>query len=150
MLLDTMLELALPSPQLVSRLGSSYRDCDNGWLAVGTTTPFVPTASTGSANIPPAAFSRPGFPCSITGFSYIASTEWQEGLDPIYACGFNWPEYFSSSIWTELSKPYQRDIPPDKLCTPETSAEKLMDILDSLTPDDTGKFFSYTKQEIPW
>ncbi|KAH7437324.1 hypothetical protein KP509_05G065800 [Ceratopteris richardii] len=51
---------------------------------------------------------------------------------------------------TELSKPYQRDIPPEKLFTPETSAEKLVEILDSLKPEDSGKFFSYTRQEIPW
>lgn len=82
---------------------------------------------------------------SLNQFTKTLSVECQRRKDPVICVVIH-----PGVVDTELSKPYQRDIPPEKLFTPETSAEKLMELLDSLKPDDTGKFFSYTKQEIPW
>lgn len=82
---------------------------------------------------------------SLNQFTKTLSVECQRRKDPVICVVIH-----PGVVDTELSKPYQRDIPPEKLFTPETAAEKLMDILDSLKPDDTGKFFSFNKQEIPW
>lgn len=82
---------------------------------------------------------------SLNQFTKTLAVECQRRKDPVICVVIH-----PGVVDTELSKPYQRDLPPEKLFTPETSAEKLMDILDSLKPADTGKFFSFTKQEIPW
>ena len=51
---------------------------------------------------------------------------------------------------TQLSKPFQKHVPAGKLFTPEYVAKSLMSLFETLTADDTGKFFSYDGSEIPW
>lgn len=82
---------------------------------------------------------------SLNQFTKTLAVECQRRKEPVISVVIH-PGF----VDTELSKPYQRNIPPEKLFTPETSAEKLLEILDSLKMEDTGKFFSYNRQEIPW
>ncbi len=51
---------------------------------------------------------------------------------------------------SELSKPFQKNIAPEKLFSPEFVAQSLSHLLDSKTSSDSGKFFSYDGAEIPW
>jgi len=51
---------------------------------------------------------------------------------------------------TELSRPFQRNVPPDQLFTPDYSASKMLQILDSLTAADSGKFWSFDGTILPW
>ena len=51
---------------------------------------------------------------------------------------------------TDLSKPYQRNVPAHKLFTPDHVAHCLQNILETLEPSDSGKFISYDGSEIPW
>lgn len=51
---------------------------------------------------------------------------------------------------TNLSKPFQKSIPPQKIFTPHYVASCLLEILNSTTSEDSGKFFSYDGTEIPW
>lgn len=51
---------------------------------------------------------------------------------------------------TDLSKPFQSHVPPGKLFPVAKTVGLLLDILKNLTPQDSGKFFSWDGQELPW
>ncbi|MFA0569304.1 SDR family NAD(P)-dependent oxidoreductase [Vibrio kagoshimensis] len=51
---------------------------------------------------------------------------------------------------TELSKPFQRNVKPGKLFSAEYVARQLLELLDDKDASDTGKFFSFNGEEIPW
>nr|XP_043627093.1 C-factor isoform X2 [Erigeron canadensis] len=54
------------------------------------------------------------------------------------------------TVDTDLSKPFQKNVPKDKLFTKEFSVQKLLSIIDSSKSHDNGKFFAWDGQEIPW
>ena len=49
-----------------------------------------------------------------------------------------------------VSTSFTEDYPDHEKMTPARSAAKLLDVLDGLSPDDTGKFFDYAAEGIPW
>ncbi|MGK7883527.1 MAG: SDR family NAD(P)-dependent oxidoreductase [Crocosphaera sp.] len=51
---------------------------------------------------------------------------------------------------TDLSKPFQKNVPPEKLFSVEKTVNQLLKILDNLTENDTGKFFSWDGSPLPW
>lgn len=51
---------------------------------------------------------------------------------------------------TELSKPFQRNVPDGKLFEPVFVADKLLAVLDGLTPDDSGGFFAWDASRIEY
>lgn len=51
---------------------------------------------------------------------------------------------------TALSKPFQRNVPSDKLFSPEYAAERLLQVLDQLTSADTGGFFAWDGDPIEY
>lgn len=51
---------------------------------------------------------------------------------------------------TELSLPFQSNVPVGKLFSRQKTAGYLVDVIETLTPEKTGKFFSWDKSEIPW
>jgi NAD(P)-dependent dehydrogenase (short-subunit alcohol dehydrogenase family) len=52
------------------------------------------------------------------------------------------------TVNTALSKPFQANVPPEKLFTPEFSAHKMLEVIDGLTPAHSGKIFAWDGQEI--
>lgn len=52
------------------------------------------------------------------------------------------------TVDTGLSKPFQRHVPAEKLFTPAQSAAYLIDVIDELNPQDSGKVFAWDGQEI--
>jgi len=52
------------------------------------------------------------------------------------------------TVDSALSKPFQGNVAAGKLFTPAFSAQKLMAVLDSLTPDQSGQCFAWDGQEI--
>lgn len=54
------------------------------------------------------------------------------------------------TVDTDLSKPFQRNVPQGKLFTKEYSVGKLLGIIDSVGLEENGKFFAWDGQEIPW
>lgn len=54
------------------------------------------------------------------------------------------------TVDTGLSQPFQRNVPENKLFSPDQSAEKLLGVLSGLTPDDTGCSFAWDGQRIEW
>lgn len=53
------------------------------------------------------------------------------------------------TVDTNLSAPFQRGVPADKLFSPMTSAEHLLKVIDALKPADSGKVFAWDGSEIP-
>jgi len=51
---------------------------------------------------------------------------------------------------TELSKPFQKNVPSEKLFSPARTANYLYNILDSLTPEKSGRFWAWDGNEIEW
>ncbi len=73
------------------------------------------------------------------------SIEWQYKVPNCCVLSFH-----PGTTDSELSKPFQKNIPPQKLFSPQFVAQSLTHLLDSKTSSDSGKFFSYDGTEIPW
>ncbi|XP_008787355.2 C-factor isoform X1 [Phoenix dactylifera] len=54
------------------------------------------------------------------------------------------------TVDTDLSQPFQRNVPEGKLFTKEFSVQKLLSIIENSKSSDNGKFFAWDGQEIPW
>lgn len=54
------------------------------------------------------------------------------------------------TVDTDLSRPFQRNVPEGKLFSTEYSVKKLLSIINRATIQDNGKFFAWDGQEIPW
>ena len=52
------------------------------------------------------------------------------------------------TVDTELSQPFQRNVREGKLFAAEHAASRLLDVLDDLSADDSGKCFAYDGAEI--
>jgi len=52
------------------------------------------------------------------------------------------------TVDTGLSKPFQRGVPPEQLFAPAHSAERLLAVLDGLTPAQSGRIFAWDGAEI--
>ncbi|MFO1257701.1 MAG: SDR family NAD(P)-dependent oxidoreductase [Gammaproteobacteria bacterium] len=52
------------------------------------------------------------------------------------------------TVDTPLSKPFQKNIPLERILTPHESAEKMLEVLASLTPSQSGKCFAWNGDEI--
>lgn len=53
------------------------------------------------------------------------------------------------TVETPLSAPFQRGVAPERLFTPTHSAERLLAVLDGLTPRDSGGVFAWDGVRIP-
>ena len=54
------------------------------------------------------------------------------------------------TVNTNLSKPFHKFVPEDKLFSPEKASNYMLDILLKQTPLNSGKFFAWDGLEIPW
>ncbi len=52
------------------------------------------------------------------------------------------------TVDSQLTKPFQKNVPEGQLFTPDYSAEKLLDVLAGLTPQGSGHFFAWDGEEI--
>lgn len=51
---------------------------------------------------------------------------------------------------TELSRPYHRNVPKDRLFSTQHSVHLLLGIIDALNIDKTGKAYNWDGSELPW
>ena len=51
---------------------------------------------------------------------------------------------------TQLSKPFQRNVPPEKLFAVDRTVQQLLAVLDRLQESDSGEFFSWDGSRLPW
>ena len=54
------------------------------------------------------------------------------------------------TVDTPLSQPFQKSVPPEKLFAPRLSAARLLSVIDTLTPAQTGRFFAWDGSLIPF
>ncbi|XP_075902107.1 C-signal [Nelusetta ayraudi] len=54
------------------------------------------------------------------------------------------------TVNTDLSRPYHKNVPQDKLFDAQLSVNYLMSIIDRLSIDKTGKAYSWDGNELPW
>ena len=52
------------------------------------------------------------------------------------------------TVDTDLSKPFKANVPEGKLFDAEYSVQKMMSVIEGLTPSDTGKVFAWDGEEI--
>lgn len=53
------------------------------------------------------------------------------------------------TVASELSQPFQKNVTPEKLFTPEYSTKKLLHVIQKLTKKDSGKIFAWDGKDIP-
>jgi len=53
------------------------------------------------------------------------------------------------TVDTPLSQPFQRGVKPGKLFTPDRSAQAMLQVLDGLTPEDSGAQFAWDGRRVP-
>ena len=51
---------------------------------------------------------------------------------------------------TGLSVPFQKNVRPEKLFTVECSTASMLDVLDGLSPSDSGAFFDYAGARVEY
>mgnify|MGYP001815744253 FL=1 len=51
---------------------------------------------------------------------------------------------------TSLSRPFSRNVAPDRLYTAEQTADRLLQVIGQLEPAESGRFFNWNGAEIPW
>lgn len=51
---------------------------------------------------------------------------------------------------TQLSQPFQRGVPPEKLFPVERTVSQLMTVIEGLEASDSGEFFSWDGSRLPW
>ncbi len=51
---------------------------------------------------------------------------------------------------TNLSQPFQRNVPPEKLFSVERTVNQLLVVIDKLSIQDSGEFFNWDGQKLPW
>ena len=54
------------------------------------------------------------------------------------------------TVDTPLSQPFQAHVPEEKLFSPARAAQQLLGIVAQVGPADTGGFFAWDRQPIPW
>ncbi|XP_047182903.1 1-hydroxy-2-glutathionyl-2-methyl-3-butene dehydrogenase [Vigna umbellata] len=82
---------------------------------------------------------------ALNQLSKTVSLEFARKKDPI-TCILLHP----GTVDTDLSKPFQRNIPPDRIFSKEFSVQKLLSIINNVKSHDNSKFFAWDGQEIPW
>jgi NAD(P)-dependent dehydrogenase (short-subunit alcohol dehydrogenase family) len=51
---------------------------------------------------------------------------------------------------TNLSLPFQRNVPPEKLFSVDRTVDRLLTVIDGLNTTDSGEFFAWDGSRLPW
>ena len=73
------------------------------------------------------------------------SIEWQRTVPKCCLLAFH-----PGTVDTKLSEPFQKSVPDGKLFQVDFVANKLIELIETLTPKDSGQFWDYNKNRIPW
>lgn len=71
--------------------------------------------------------------------------EWQRRLPLACVCLLH-----PGTTATPLSQPFQATVPEGRLFTPERAAGQLLEVIASLTPQQSGSFWAWDGTPIPW
>ncbi len=73
------------------------------------------------------------------------SIEWKRSLPNVAVAALH-----PGTTDTALSKPFQKHVPEGHLFEPTTSVDYMMGVINKLTPADSGKFWSFDGEILPW
>jgi NAD(P)-dependent dehydrogenase (short-subunit alcohol dehydrogenase family) len=73
------------------------------------------------------------------------SIEWRRTLPNVVVAALH-----PGTTDTALSRPFQRSVPEGQLFTPERSVRAMLEVLDGLTPADSGGFWAFDGERLPW
>ncbi len=73
------------------------------------------------------------------------SVEWQRSLPQVCVSALH-----PGTTDTRLSKPFQSNVPEGKLFSPQKTAGFIVDRLEKITAENTGNFWSWNGEKIPW
>ena len=73
------------------------------------------------------------------------SIEWKRSLPNVIVSALH-----PGTTDTALSAPFQKNLPAGQLFEPAKTAGYLLDVLDSLTPEQSGGFWSFDGERLPW
>ena len=73
------------------------------------------------------------------------SIEWQRNLKNVCVAALH-----PGTTDTPLSKPFHKNVPQENLFTPEQSVDYMMQVVNDLSPQDTGQFLSFDGENLPW
>jgi NAD(P)-dependent dehydrogenase (short-subunit alcohol dehydrogenase family) len=71
--------------------------------------------------------------------------EWQRTLPNVVVAALH-----PGTTDTALSKPFQRHVPKEQLFTPERSVKGMLHVIDGLEPSQSGQFFAFDGERLPW
>lgn len=71
--------------------------------------------------------------------------EWRRSLPNVAVAALH-----PGTVDTRLSRPFQKNIPDGQLFTPGQSAGYMLEVLDSLSPADSGSFLAFDGEKLPW
>lgn len=54
------------------------------------------------------------------------------------------------TVETDLSAPFRKNVKPEQLFPADKAAGMLLDVIDSLGPEDNGAFLAYDRKPIPY
>ncbi len=72
------------------------------------------------------------------------SLEMQRRKPQLVVCGLH-----PGTVDSALSQPFQQRVAADKLFSPDYAAERLLAVIDQLTPADSGKVLAWDGREVP-
>ena len=78
-------------------------------------------------------------------FTRTLAVEWQRSRRNVICVALH-----PGTTDTALSRPFQSNVPPEKLFSTERTVRQLLAVIDRLQPGDTGRFLAWDGAEIPW
>lgn len=73
------------------------------------------------------------------------SIEWRRTLPNITVAALH-----PGTVDTTLSKPFQRNLPVGQLLSAQQSVEQILEVLQRLTAEDSGRFWAFDGEALPW
>jgi len=73
------------------------------------------------------------------------SIEWKRKLSNVAVAALH-----PGTTDTRLSRPFAKNVKPDHLFAPEKSVNYMMQVIENLSADQTGKFWSFDGEILPW
>ncbi|MCP4077538.1 MAG: SDR family NAD(P)-dependent oxidoreductase [Gammaproteobacteria bacterium] len=73
------------------------------------------------------------------------SIEWKRSLPNVIVSALH-----PGTTDTRLSRPFQKNVPSHDLFHPSKSVTSMMQVIDNLTPGQSGNFWSFDGQKLPW
>lgn len=82
---------------------------------------------------------------ALNMFLKTLALEWRRSLPQVCVSALH-----PGTVASDLSAPFASRVPPEKLFTPDHSVACMADVLDRLRPEDSGGYWSWNGERLPW